>query len=386
MINKLALEKIWWAGVERVGGHQAVSSALQQISDLQVDGIIAVGKAATPMLEAALSKVGFETQSLLITKYDHMVCHHPFNQKSLDDYQNDGTLQIIECAHPVPDQNSLQAGEKLVEFVSAMAEESHLLVLISGGASALAEKLPDNMTLPEFQNLTQQLLADGWDIGRINAKRKEISQIKGGKLLTNFKGGKITVLAISDVEGDSIQTIGSGLGQVDKVHQEVETLVALVATNAIARQACVARAKLLGFEAFDAGELLYGDVNKVCETIMDKLDDLPPGIHIFGGEPTVILPPNPGKGGRNQHLALLLSQALAGREDIEFLVAGSDGTDGPTDAAGGFGNGESFALLPEGPEAIEQADGYNFLKNTDNLFVTGPTGTNVMDLLVLLKS
>ncbi|MCF6322405.1 MAG: DUF4147 domain-containing protein [Rhizobiaceae bacterium] len=377
-----ALELIWRAGVERVGGHRAVSEAMGQ----KPDGIIGVGKAATPMVEAALALAGHDTKTLLVTKYGHVICRHKANQERLEEYQNDGTLQVIEAGHPVPDENSLAAGLALQKFVEEMGEESHLLVLVSGGASSLAELLADDFSLEKLQAMNNEMLAQGLDIAAINERRKSVSLIKGGKLLVGFAGKKLSVLAISDVEGDSIETIGSGIGMVDKVSRRVEANVEIIASNTIARNACAQKARMLGFEICENIENAYGDVEMVAENIGKRLKEGDEGIYIFGGEPTVVLPENPGRGGRNQQLCLLLAREISGISGVEFLVAGSDGSDGPTGAAGGFGDGNSFAAQSGASDALANADGGVFLEKTGNLFTTGPTGTNVMDLIIAIKS
>ena len=385
MKHRSALELIWRAGVEQVGGHTAVINAIEKHQICKPDAIIAIGKAATPMIEAALSFAGYDTHSLLVTKHGHVICHHKFNQDRIEEYQNDGTLKIIEAGHPLPDQNSINAGKELNNFVEALAPDDHLLMLVSGGASALAELLPDDMNLNDLQEMTTRMLADGAKIEDINARRKQISRIKNGRLLASFPGSKVTVLAISDVEGDSIEVIGSGIGMTDKLPTETQQQVHIIASNEIARQASAEKARMLGFKVCHNSESVYGDVSDAAELILHQLSKGDNGIYIFGGEPTVILPENPGRGGRNQQLAVLLSKLIAGNPDIEFLVAGTDGSDGPDNAAGGFADGTMFGRHQGAQMAIDQADAGPYLERCDRLFVTGPTGTNVMDLIIAIK-
>lgn len=383
MQQRSALELIWKSGVAQVGGHQCVSGALKGRD--KFDGIISVGKAATPMLEAALAHSGYDTNSLLVTKYDHVRTHHKFNQDKLLEYSADGSLQIIEAGHPVPDGRSLKAGRALVEFVRKMAIGSKLLVLVSGGASSLAELLPGDVSLEELQNDTNAMLSAGLDISAINLKRKGVSLIKDGKLLAGFAGERVEVLAISDVQGDLIEVIGSGIGMINRVDDRVVAKMDIVASNEIARVACVQKARLLGFEAVANEENLYADVADAAARISRCVKNGSDGVYVFGGEPTMVLPRNPGQGGRNQHLALLLAQKFSGETKLEFLVAGSDGSDGPTNAAGGFGDGDSFNKQTGGSAALNAADAGSFLENCGDLFVTGPTGTNVMDLAIVIK-
>jgi glycerate 2-kinase len=385
LINHSALEMIWRAGVARAGGHTAVSGALKDTQIAKPDAIIAVGKAATPMLEAALAYSGYDTKSLLITKYDHVVCRHKANQARLEEYQNNGTLQVIEAGHPVPDENSMSAGRTLMQFVETMDSDSHLLFLVSGGASALVELPANNDSLEKLQEITNQMLAQGLDIAAINKRRKQLSLIKGGKLLGKFAGKKLTILAISDVEGDGIGLIGSGIAMTNKVSDHVEATTQIIASNKIARDACAQKARMLGFGICENAETAYGDVEEVAKNIVERVKNGAEGVYIFGGEPTVVLPPNPGRGGRNQQLALLMAGMLAMQSGIELLVAGTDGSDGPGDAAGGFADGASFNSVAGGRDALAAADAGNFLAKSGNLFVTGPTGTNVMDLIIAIK-
>jgi glycerate 2-kinase len=383
--HRSALELIWRAGVERVSGHTAVINAIEKYKISKPDAIIAIGKAATPMIEAALSFAGYSTNSLLVTKHGHVICHHKFNQDRIEEYQNDGTLRVIEAGHPLPDQNSINAGRELTGFVQSLAPGDHLLMLVSGGASALAELLPDEMDLDDLQKITSQMLAEGLKIEDINAKRKEISRIKNGRLLAGFRGRKVTVLAISDVEGDSIEVIGSGIGMTDKLPAGTEQQTHIIASNEIARQASGKKAHMLGFEVCHDSESVYGDVSDAAERILSHISNGKNGIYIFGGEPTVILPENPGRGGRNQQLALLLSKLVEGNNDIEILVAGTDGSDGPHNAAGGFADGTMFGQHEGAQMALDQANAGSYLELCNNLFVTGPTGTNVMDLVIAIK-
>ena len=383
MVHRTSLELIWRAGVERVSGHTSVLAALNGMTISKPDAIVAIGKAATPMLEAALAFCGYDTKSLLVTKYDHVVCHHHANLARLQEYRLDGTLQIIESGHPVPDENSLVAGLALSRFVGALDDPCHLLVLVSGGASALGELLPQNLNLKALQKETDKMLGDGLAIGEINRRRKELSMIKDGKLLANFSGKQITVLAISDVQGDEIAVIGSGIAMTNKVADHIQVKSQIVASNKIARDACVKKAELIGYKICENAETAYGDVEEVARNIAGQIIGGADGVYIFGGEPTLVLPQNPGRGGRNQHLALLLAKKIAGLNNIEILVAGSDGSDGPGNAAGGFADGNSFG---EGAQiALDCADSGSFWERSGNLFVTGPTGTNVMDLIVVVK-
>ena len=221
-------------------------------------------------------------------------------------------------------------------------------------------------------------------IGQINARRKQASLIKDGKLIEAFNGAEIRVYAISDVEGDGIDTIGSGLGDCHRAR--VPASSSIIASNKIAREQAARRARELDYAVKLNEESLYGDVFDLAETIGDQLRTAQPGVYIRGGEPTVILPNRPGRGGRNQSLALALSESISGRDDIELLVAGTDGTDGPTTAAGGLVDGDTWSDPEAARIALENADAGSYLEQHDCLYVTGPTNTNVGDLVIAIVS
>ena len=370
------LQAVWWAGVQRVAGDTSVKQALNRHPDFVPTHLIAIGKAAANMAGAALD--AFATQSikgLVVTKYDH-------GDPRLEHQTG---IELIESAHPVPDENSLSGGERALSFVEGCDAESRLLVLVSGGASALVEALPEDWTLDGLKAETNRMLAQGLDIHAINKRRKEISLIKDGKLLARFGGRDALVLAISDVEGDDIGVIGSGIGRLPSGVASDRFMTEIVASNAIARDASHSYCQAAGLPVVDNQERLYGEVGAVAELIFELIDESPSGVSIFGGEPVVHLPDNPGEGGRNQALAVHMARLIAGRPDLQLLVAGTDGSDGPTVSAGGFADGELWRLHPGGDEAILRADCGHWLREAGALFVTGPTGTNVMDLMIVLK-
>ncbi len=368
---KEILERVWWAGVRAVRGDEAVTVALGDLTGPAPDRIIAVGKAAASMARAATDRFGPDVPCLVITKYGH----------SEDAGLPPGT-EIIESAHPVPDTASLQAGARLLEAVGGMTADSHLLLLVSGGASSLVEVLEGDLTLEDLARLNREMLAQGLDIHAMNARRKTISRIKGGKLLAEFPGARATVLAISDVEGDAMGVIGSGIGAAPATRGFAYE-GRIVASNAIARAAAAAEARRLGLTVLSSEETLYCDVAEAAGRIAGALDGTP-GLRIWGGEPVTVLPPDPGRGGRNQALALSVAERIAGRGGLSVLVAGTDGSDGPTNAAGGLVDGATWG--PGGAEALIAADSGTYLDARGALFVTGPTGTNVMDLALALQA
>lgn len=355
---------LWNTGVDAVRGAQSVRQSLSETPIPAPTQIIAVGKAACDMAHAA--QTAFPgTPTLIATKHGHAA--------PLPD-----PATIHEAGHPIPDAASLEAGHALAECVSQCHSDAHLLMLVSGGASAVAELLPDGLSLEGWQAETQRLMAKGADIHEINTRRREISQIKGGKLLGKFAGQRVTTLAISDVDGDSLNVIGSGIGNTPP-GQSFEFDARIVASNHIARQAIERAAGPCVVNV----EALYDDVNALAPKLADQIKNGPQGLYIIGGEPTVLLPEKPGRGGRNQALALLLAGEIQGHSDIEILVAGTDGTDGPTPDAGGLVNGETWG--DGAADALRRADAGTYLAAQNALITTGPTGTNVMDILIARK-
>lgn len=362
------LPSLFDAGVRAVRGETSVAAALRHAECRQPDQIIAVGKAATSMARAADAHFD-PCPMLIVTKYHHA--------EGAPDH-----AEVIEAAHPVLDENSMRAGARIRETVSAMAPGSHLLMLVSGGASALAEDPIDGMDLAGLTSRAQDMLASGADIHAMNTLRKQLSRIKGGKLLSLFQGARVTTMAISDVEGDSLEVIGSGIGAAADTH-DFDFVPHIIASNAIARAAVHDQAHADGNNAFDHGEILYDDIHSVAPKIADVLKSGAKGVHIFGGEPTVVLPANPGKGGRNQALALLIAREIKGTNGLSVLVAGTDGTDGPTDAAGAIVTGATWDDSAQ--DALDRADAGTWLDARGALLRTGPTGTNVMDLVIAVK-
>ena len=195
--RKSTLNILWQSAIEAVSGYQAVANALQADKAFRPDQIIAVGKAASGMCLGALDNLP-PCDALVVTKSDHTDAQLLERER----------VTILESSHPIPDQKSLVAGHALLERTFTMAPDSRLLMLVSGGASALAEALPASMTLDVLQETTDEMIANGSNIGEINAWRKQHSRIKDGKLIEAFKGAEVRVYAISDVEGDGIDTIG----------------------------------------------------------------------------------------------------------------------------------------------------------------------------------
>lgn len=372
MNHQEPLISIFNAGVRAVSGRESVIHALKNRADFKPDLIIAVGKAAGDMCLGSQAIYGRDTPAIVATKYQHTdpaLLENP-------------CVTVIESGHPIPDENSLAAGRLMIDTIRTLPANSQLLLLVSGGASAIAEYLPADMTLADWQDMNCRMVSSGLNIAEINRERKSISLIKDGHLLEAFLGQKIVVCAISDVEGDSISTIGSGIGDINRSRAGHEVII--VASNQMARDASAAQAHKLGFEVKHNTETLYEDVFKLSVKMGEFLRHAEKGVYIWGGEPTIGLPESPGNGGRNQSLGLALAKEISGLKNIHILVAGTDGTDGPTDAAGALVNGATFREPAEAQKALDTANAGDYLENVGGRFVTGPTGTNVMDLVIAI--
>ncbi len=385
------------AALAAVAGRERTRLALAHSPPF--DQTIAIGKAAAAMLAGAGDALGEGTgRRLLITKPGHLA---PIDLRG-------PRTTIIEAGHPIPDAASLAAGELLLQWVAEAAPQARLLFLLSGGTSALVEAPIAGVTLALWQQVNSWLLASGLPITAINRVRSALSRIKGGGLGARLVGRTVRVLLISDVPGDDPAVIGSGplwtppTTPLPALPEWIQALLPtaapaapphfpheIIATNAAARSAAAAAARAAGWAVVDHGAGLHAELPTVVARIAAELDGLAPGLHLWGGEPTVRLPPEPGRGGRAQTLALGLAQHIAGRADVTILVAGTDGSDGPTEDAGALVDGGTIARgrLEGGDpaQALAQADAGTFLAASGDLLATGATGTNVMDLLLVLR-
>ncbi len=396
----------WQAAIQAVNGQSCVTQYFSHQPYHHTNTyIIALGKAASAMTLGAINSLGDNVkQAIVFTKYNH-------SEPALLNHPN---VHVLESGHPIPDANSLKSGKAMLDFVKQIPTDAKLLLLISGGASALVEVLPEGFSLASLQALNQELLASGKSINEINLLRKAISTIKGGKFAQMLNGLPTLALMISDVPGDDPSVIGSGLVSPWKNSHRIEALKQdhpelahiihagpkqefsgfsaikshILASNAMACKAVSRLASSKGHKVFYQGQTLHKEIHQTAHEIAQQLILGPPGVYIWGGESTAILPKDHGKGGRNQALALLLAQHVTGRHDIQLLAAGSDGTDGPTDAAGGMvdgrtiSNGDKLGWVAN--DFIHNA--YPYLKATGSLFKSGPTGTNVMDFVFAIKS
>ncbi len=363
--------------------------------------LIAIGKAAARMAAGALEAMdGRIADGLILTKTGHC--------------ESVAGLECLEGGHPLPDAGSLAAGTRLLTFAGGLPPGEPCLVLLSGGASAVAEVLPEGITLADLQRVNAWLLGSGLPIAAMNGVRRALSLIKDGRLALRLGRRPVHVLLLSDVLGDDPAVIGSGplapggagtpaaglppwlgtlLGRAPPPPRPGDPCLAgvrhaLVGSNRQALEAAARTATGWGLPVA-AAETLAGDAAAQGEGIGRRLAAAAPGVYLWGGETTVRLPAAPGRGGRNQHLALAAAAALAGRHDVLLLAAGTDGTDGPTEDAGALVDGATVARgRAQGLDAarcLRAANAGAFLEASGDLLQTGPTGTNVMDLVIGLK-
>lgn len=393
---KQILNALFHSALNAVNGCNVVEQQLQRCPIKGNVAILAVGKAAAAMMSGAKNQLNGQIQSaLVITKAGHA----------------DKTLgwPCIEAGHPVPDAQSLEAGAKLLEFMSNIPEKTKFLALVSGGASALVEVLPENMDLELLQKMNKWLLASGLTIHEMNRVRQVVSLIKGGKALDYLSQNEMTQFLISDVKGDDLAIIGSGLFTASEKNislsympdwlqkyiqpEQSEAMISveshIVASNDMACQSIIEHAKQANYAVTYYGQSLYGDVFELAESLAKELINAKPGLHLWGGETTLILPENPGRGGRNQSLALALACILENKKGITVLVGATDGSDGPTEDAGAIIDGLTLQRgeMNNGTakDYLAAADAGTFLAEAGDLISTGPTGTNVMDIVIALK-
>ncbi len=368
--------------------------------------LVAMGKAAWQMAKTAQEILQDRiADGIVITKYNY--AKGPI-----------GNLKIREAGHPVPDENSLQATREAIDLVSGLSAQDTVLFLISGGGSALFEK--PLITLEELQDVTNALLASGADIVAMNTVRKRLSAVKGGKFAELCAPAKVYAIVLSDIIGDPLDMIASGPAYPDsstctdaarvvaqyglklpaaaaealkqetpKKLDNVETVI----TGSVTELAAAGKkaAEELGYktlilttsldcQAKEAGNFLAA-IGRQYAGKGEKLAVL------AGGE-TVVHLHGKGKGGRNQEMALAAAQGIAGLDGTAVFSFGSDGSDGPTDAAGGYVDYTTKAeLAKQGisiPAVLADNDAYHALEKVDGLLKTGATGTNVNDLSVLL--
>lgn len=396
-------------GIQAVAGQAVVAGALEaQPMPVGPCAVLAIGKAAATMALGARQLLTDRVQAtLVITKQGHCAS---LPVAAVSDAAP--LWSCLESSHPVPDDRSLLRGQELVKFLQGLPVGLPLLVLLSGGASALVELLPEGMSSDDWAQVNRWLLASGYPIQVVNAIRQQISCIKGGKLCHWLGRRYVRQLLISDVPGDDPRLIGSGLlsGAVeppaydglpawlqhwlpDKTPQtghDISLETQVVASNAMACAAIADAARQLDRHRQTHVQMmatpLQGEATVMAQQMLAQLRQLEAGVYIWGGETTVSLPDQPGQGGRNQQLALALACGLAGSHGITVLAAGTDGSDGQTEDAGAIVDGQTLSQAGSDPlqaqAFLQAADAGSLLAEAGALLSTGPTGTNVMDVVI----
>lgn len=389
--------------------------------------LVAAGKAALEMAAAVETIVGARlTGGIVVTKHGHT----KFRPKH---------LPILEAGHPIPDRAGIEASVAIRDLLQELNARDLLLVAISGGASALLPAPAGPITLRAKQRTTELLLRAGANIFELNAVRKHLSFLKGGRLAALAYPATVVALLLSDVIGDVVDVIGSGptsadsstfadaiavfekFRLTDRVPRAVREHLAagarggvaetpkpgdplfaevhnvVIGSNRLALEAAAAEAKNLGFKPLILSSTMQGEAREVARAHAEILREIVsagnpvsrPACILSGGETTVTVR-GEGKGGRNQEFALAAAMAIEGLSNVLVLSAGTDGTDGPTDAAGAIATGQTVPRARhsglDAAEHLAANNSYAFFDALCDLIKTGPTGTNVMDVHLLLAS
>lgn len=369
--------------------------------------VIGAGKASAAMAEALERLLGDRiTGGLVVTQYGHA--------RSLN------KIRVIEASHPLPDRNSIHAGAAIIRAAHDATAKDLVIFLLSGGASVLMSSFKDGFSLDDAIKLNRHLLASGADIHTMNTIRKCFSTIHGGKLAEHIYPATCLSLIISDVMDNRLADIGSGptvpndtsieaIDEITKQYQldpwrpriqpeksdlaffeNVENIV--IGDNALAVSKCESTARLLGYESCKPGKMVSGEAREAAVEFIHEATTFRASTtralcYIGGGETTVTLRGH-GKGGRNQEAALSGMLTLQNQRPYLFFCAGTDGRDGPTDAAGAWVSDEIYNTTLEkkldGWAYLENQDSYHFFERMGTHVHTGPTMTNVMDVMMLL--
>lgn len=413
-LKQTALD-LFQVGVARADPARALRQQLIQEPLPQPDEggtyfVVAIGKAAAPMMREALSHISTDVDALVVT--------NPENDQEVEG------AELLLGSHPVPDENSEKAGRAVLDFVGRAGAKDRVIALISGGGSALAVAPSAGLTLEDKSIVNRLLLGAGLDITQMNLVRQQLSDLKGGGLLRQAAPAPVTAYILSDVVGDDLRAIASGptvaaiadrqaarelLERADlwtdtpeAVRSHLSAPVGsarrpsarntLVGSNRFSLEAVAAAARA-NWDTTIVSNALEGDVQDAAREIVEAIQNSPedrPVALLWGGETTVQLR-GTGRGGRNQELALRVAQLgadlIAGK--WVFLSAGTDGRDGPTDAAGGIVTARSWQNISDAgqdPQALlDNNDSHAALAAARALVMTGGTGTNVADLQIFLR-
>jgi hydroxypyruvate reductase len=382
--------------------------------------VVGAGKAGASMAQAAERVLGRRIAAgLLNVKYGHTAKLR--------------RIELNECGHPVPDENGVAGAERIARIAAGAGKDDLVICLISGGASALLPLPAEGITLEEKQATTRLLLASGANIHEINSVRKHISRIKGGQLARLAAPAHVESLMLSDVIGDNLDVIGSGptapdastfAGAVEildrygirervpaSVRERIEQGArgaipetpkpddpvfarvrnTIVGSNRLALAAAASRARALGYRTLVLSSEIQGEAREIARMQAAIASEMartghpmkPPACIITGGETTVTLRGD-GLGGRAQEFALAAAIDIAGLENVVVFCAGTDGSDGPTNAAGAVADGRTIGRKPDARRYLERNDSYHYFESLGDLIITGPTNTNVMDVCIVL--
>jgi hydroxypyruvate reductase len=382
--------------------------------------VIGAGKAGASMARAAERILGRRITAGLVNVKDGHVAKLR-------------RIELNECGHPVPDQRGVAGAQRIAEMASIAQKDDLVICLISGGGSALMPLPAPPITLEEKQSVTRLLLACGADIHEINTVRKHISSIKGGQLARLAAPATVEALLLSDVIGDNLDVIGSGptapdastfadavrilekydiFGRVpasvrDRIEQGQRGEIpetpkprepifrrvrnSIVGSNRLALDRAAQRARKFGFHTLVLASEIQGETREIArmhaaiarEVAHSAQPVKPPACLITGGETTVTIKGS-GLGGRNQEFVLAAVIDIAGLPGVVVFSAGTDGTDGPTDAAGAIADGDTLRRAPEAQRFLDANDSYHYFGSLGDLVITGPTNTNVMDVRIVL--
>ncbi len=365
---------LYRAALAAVDGRRRVRAAL---AGEPVQGpvcAIAVGKAASAMMLGAADALGSRLERGLVVAPAGSI------QEALRGIPG---IACMEAGHPRPDERSLAAGDALLAFAAATPPGSRVLLLVSGGASALVEVPAAGVGLADLAALFERSLSERLDIEALNRERIALSRIKGGQLGRYFQAAAVEALLMSDVPRDDAAVLASGLAAGEGIERR------LVASLDDAMESVARAASARGLTAECGGARLDGDAAAAARRICHELALGGADLLVYGGETTVALPPQAGRGGRCQHLALAAALAIAGHREYLVLAAGTDGRDGASEDAGAIVDGETaIRALQAGCDpasALAAGDSGTLLEATGDLLYTGPTGTNVGDIVLALR-
>lgn len=372
--------------------------------------VLAAGKAAVPMAEQIIALLGARVaRAVVVTKYGHAgesekvgrgeseMTHHPVTPSPHHPFPI--YSQIIEAGHPIPDENSRRGGEAFCEALQGCTERTLVIACVSGGASALLVAPHEGISLGTLRAINDALLRSGADIHEMNAVRSRLDRLKAGGLVRMAQPASVIGLILSDVIGDPLPVIASGLTNDPRAHN------VLVGNNTQSCNAVADAARDLGFHAHVVTTELRGEARDAGEEIARELVNPSPLVEeatkargrclIYGGETTVTIK-GEGKGGRNQELALAAAMVLDAEKTLRVIktlricvaALGTDGTDGPTDATGALAFDDTIQRAKDAGldphDFLQRNDSYHFFQSLNDLIVTGPTGTNVADVVIAL--